>query len=254
MYWPTLSCLFLYSVGRITNSWKLSGLQFYQSNHTFNIWDQPHLYYSGLVIPGVEALVLCNHDKSFCFSSQTHTKKPLLWNWVCIFPSIVKEYWLKHPVIGYWQIFMKTYCSSSKVNFQLHKSSTCLKSWNIQSFYIHFWMMHSIALHIHFLDVWRILVDDIEAVSDYRYGLCINCLDSICRIHFCFKDGLYFYVAFFSNFLFHVGMLYSIAFTNAKLSTDFFLFYFFYFCAVIWLYWCWFFKSSFSECCFRTFF
>ena len=81
MYWPTLSCLLLYSVGVLQNSRKLSGQQFNRIDHIFYIWGQPHFYYCGFVIPGVEALVLCSHDKPFWFSFQTHTMKSLM----CVF-------------------------------------------------------------------------------------------------------------------------------------------------------------------------
>ena len=46
------------------------------THSTFGI--NPVFYYSGLVIPGVEVLVLCSHDKSLCFSFQTHTTKSLI--------------------------------------------------------------------------------------------------------------------------------------------------------------------------------
>ena len=43
---------------------------------TFGI--NPIFCYSGLVIPSAEALVLCRHDKSICFSFQTHITKALM--------------------------------------------------------------------------------------------------------------------------------------------------------------------------------
>ena len=55
----------LYSVGVLQNSRKLSGQQFNRIDHIFYIWGQPHFYYCGFIIPGVEALVLCSHDKPF---------------------------------------------------------------------------------------------------------------------------------------------------------------------------------------------
>ena len=59
-------------------SQKISGLQFHHIGHALYIWDQPHFYYSGLVIPGVEAFILWSCDKSLCFSFQTHTINPLM--------------------------------------------------------------------------------------------------------------------------------------------------------------------------------
>ena len=50
-------------------------------------------YYSGLVVLGVEALVLCSHDKSFCFSFQTHTMKPLMVVWL-INISLLASLWV----------------------------------------------------------------------------------------------------------------------------------------------------------------
>ena len=61
---------FLYSV------WRIAGQPETKWSTVSSYWS--HILHFLLVIPGVVALVLCNHDKSFYVSFQTHTIKPLM--------------------------------------------------------------------------------------------------------------------------------------------------------------------------------
>ena len=85
-------------------SQKISGLQFQHIGHALYIWDQPHFYYYGLVIPGVEAFILWSCDKSLCFSFQTHTINPLMA--VCLINiSLLTSLWVS-VICGYFPRFL----------------------------------------------------------------------------------------------------------------------------------------------------